>query len=299
MEDMDKSIEVVKAAMEKEKKARQAEKSMDEKIDNLTGNNNTNDSINPEENKELKNNEEGDEIKEETEDSQNVSEKEKASEEVRSSEEAKSFEEDKTGGQQCASDENETLDNEASGNTADEEASCEEDSASGEKEASEKASKVKSFFKSSKDKELEAKDQKIKELTDKYLRIMAEFDNFRKRTEKEKAQMFDLGVKSVIEKILPVIDNFERGLKSIDEANKDTALAQGYNMIYKQLMTTMDQIGVKPIEAVGKQFDPNYHNAVMHSEDESLGENIVAEEFQKGYMYKDMIVRHSMVRVVN
>jgi GrpE. len=174
------------------------------------------------------------------------------------------------------------------------------ESEEGEASDDDKTSKsFKSIFKSSKNKELEAKEQKIQELTDKLLRTMAEFDNYRKRTEKEKAQMFDLGVKSVIEKILPVVDNFERGLSSISEAEKDSALAQGYNMIYKQLMTLLDDMGVKPIEAVGKPFDPNYHNAVMHSEDENLGENIVAEEFQKGYMYKDMIVRHSMVRVVN
>jgi molecular chaperone GrpE len=131
------------------------------------------------------------------------------------------------------------------------------------------------------------------------MRTMAEFDNYRKRSEKEKSQMFDLGVKHVIEKMLPIIDNFERGLGSVDEANKDNPIVQGFNMIYKQLMTTMDELGVKPIEALGKEFDPNFHNAVMHGEDENLGENIVAEEFQKGYMYNDIVVRHSMVRVVN
>ena len=157
----------------------------------------------------------------------------------------------------------------------------------------------KSFLKGSKNKELAAKEEKIQELNDRLIRSMAEFDNFRKRSEKEKSQMFDLGVKHIIEKLLPVIDNFERGLASVNEEDKDSPLVQGFNMIYKQLMTTMDEIGVKVIEAVGNEFDPNYHNAVMHGEDEELGENIVSEEYQKGYMYHDTVVRHSMVKVVN
>lgn len=167
-----------------------------------------------------------------------------------------------------------------------------------EEEVSEKQS-TKSFLKSSKSKELAAKEEKINELSDRLIRTMAEFDNFRKRSEKEKSQMFDIGAKSVLEKLLPVIDNFERGLDSISEEDKDNSFVQGFNMIYKQLITTMDEIGVKAIEAVNNEFDPNFHNAVMHSEDESLGENIVAEEFQKGYMYRDFVIRHSMVRVVN
>lgn len=167
-----------------------------------------------------------------------------------------------------------------------------------EEEVSEKQS-TKSFLKSSKNKELAAKEEKINELSDRLIRTMAEFDNFRKRSEKEKSQMFDIGAKSVLEKLLPVIDNFERGLDSISEEDKDNSFVQGFNMIYKQLITTMDEIGVKAIEAVNNEFDPNFHNAVMHSEDESLGENIVAEEFQKGYMYRDFVIRHSMVRVVN
>lgn len=272
---MDKTIEVVKAAMEKEEKAKQAEKAMDEKIDNLTGNN---ESINSEkslqEDTEAENIRPEDGLKEQTGNTEN---------EQRPSKE-KAFE-DKT------ALEEETTSEE--GNTSEKNASEEE-----------KASKSgKSLFKNTKTKELEAKleakEQKIQELTGKLMRVMAEFDNFRKRTEKEKSQMFDLGIKSAIEKLLPVVDNFERGLGAVDEANKDNAIVQGFNMIYKQLMTMLDDIGVKPIEAVGKQFDPNYHNAVMHSEDENFGENIVAEEFQKGYMYKDMVVRHSMVRVVN
>ena len=137
------------------------------------------------------------------------------------------------------------------------------------------------------------------ELNDRLMRSMAEFDNYRKRTEKEKAQMFDMGVMSTIEKILPIIDNFERGLSSVNEADKDSPLVQGFNMIYKQLMTTLEEIGVKAIEAVGKEFNPDYHNAVMHGEDEKLGENIISEEYQKGYMYRDIVVRHSMVKVVN
>lgn len=167
-----------------------------------------------------------------------------------------------------------------------------------EEEVAEKSS-TKSFLKGSKNKELAAKEEKINDLSDRLVRTMAEFDNFRKRSEKEKSQMFDLGVKSVLEKLLPVIDNFERGLESISEEDKDNSFVQGFNMIYKQLMTTMDEIGVKAIEAVNNEFDPNFHNAVMHNEDESLGENIVAEEFQKGYMYHDVVIRHSMVRVVN
>ena len=128
---------------------------------------------------------------------------------------------------------------------------------------------------------------------------MAEFDNFRKRTEKEKSQMFETGAKSIIEKILPVVDNFERGLAAIPEEEKGSAFAEGMEKIYKQLMTTLEEIGVTVIEAAGAEFDPNLHNAVMHVEDEELGENIVAEEFQKGYKYHDSVVRHSMVKVAN
>lgn len=240
---MDKTIEVVKAAMEKEKKAKQAEKSMDEKIDKQTKKYDTKVSQETsQENNEMDKKHQKDELKDETS---------KKEEEQTPSEEEKPV---KSG---------------------------------------------KSFLKSSKNKEIEAKDQKIAELTDRLMRTMAEFDNYRKRSEKEKSQMFDLGVKSIVEKLLPIIDNFERGLNSVDEADKDNPLVQGFNMIYKQLMTTMDEIGVKPIEAVGKEFDPNFHNAVMHGEDENLGENIIAEEFQKGYMYNDVVVRHSMVKVVN
>jgi molecular chaperone GrpE len=157
----------------------------------------------------------------------------------------------------------------------------------------------KSLLKSSKNKELAAKEEKILELNDRLMRSMAEFDNFRKRSDKEKSQMYDMGVKSIIEKMLPIIDNFERGLDSVNESDKESPLVLGFNMIYKQLMTTMEEIGVKAIEAVGNEFNPNYHNAVMHGEDEELGENIVSEEYQKGYMYHESVVRHSMVKVVN
>ena len=156
---------------------------------------------------------------------------------------------------------------------------------------SEDPDKKKSFFKKKKDK----KDEQIEELTDKVKRQMAEFDNFRKRTEKEKSQMYDMGAKTIVEKILPVIDNFERGLAAVPEDNKEDAFVVGMDKIYRQMLTVLEEAGVKPIEAVGAEFDPNFHNAVMHVEDETLGENVVAEELQKGYMYRDTVVRHSMV----
>ena len=142
-------------------------------------------------------------------------------------------------------------------------------------------------------------DKKAQEINDKLMRTIAEFDNFRKRSEKEKSAMFEIGAKAIIEKILPVLDNFERGLDSISEDEKGSAFAQGIEQIYKQFVAVLDDAGVKVIETVGKEFDPNLHNAVMHVEDDSLGENIIAEEFQKCYMYKDSVVRHSMVKVAN
>lgn len=175
------------------------------------------------------------------------------------------------------------------------EEASEEQEAGTEDQTEEKASKK--FF-GKKDKK-DKKDEKIEELTDRLTRQMAEFDNFRKRTEKEKSQMYEVGAKDIIEKILPVVDNFERGLGAVTEEEKENAFVQGMEKVYKQLMTTLEGIEVKPIEAVGKEFDPNFHNAVMHVEDENLGENIVAEEFQKGYMYRDSVVRHSMVKVAN
>ena len=153
----------------------------------------------------------------------------------------------------------------------------------------------KKIFSKKKDK----KDEKIEELTDKLTRQMAEFDNFRKRTEKEKSQMYEIGAKDIIEKILPVVDNFERGLDAVKEEEKEDPFVQGMEKVYKHLLTTLEGIEVKPIEAVGQPFDPNFHNAVMHVEDENFGENIVAEEFQKGYTYRDSVVRHSMVKVAN
>ena len=149
------------------------------------------------------------------------------------------------------------------------------------------------------EKKKDPKDEKIDELNDKLRRSMAEFDNYRKRTDKEKSAMYEIGAKDVIEKILPIVDNFERGLNTIPEDAKGTAFAEGMEKIYKQFVKTLDDLGVKPIEAVGKPFDPNLHNAVMHVEDENLGENVVAAELQKGYTYKESIVRHSMVQVAN
>ena len=166
-----------------------------------------------------------------------------------------------------------------------------------EAEASEDAKEGKGFFKKKEKKD--KRDEQIAELNDKVLRQMAEFENFRKRTEKEKAAMFEIGAKSIVEKLLPVIDNFERGLATVSEEEKNGAFAQGIDKIYKQLLTELAEAGVTPIEAVGKEFNPDFHNAVMHIEDENFGENIVAEEFQKGYMYKDSVVRHSMVKVAN
>ena len=143
------------------------------------------------------------------------------------------------------------------------------------------------------------KDEQIEDLTDKLTRQMAEFDNYRKRTEKEKTAMYEIGAKEVVEKILPVVDNFERGLAAVPEDKKDDSFVAGMEMIYKQIMTSLEEIGVKPIEAVGKEFNPDFHNAVMHIEDEELGDNIVAEEFQKGYTYRESVVRHSMVKGAN
>jgi len=156
----------------------------------------------------------------------------------------------------------------------------------------------KGFFGKKKEKK-DKKDVRIEELTDRLQRQMAEFDNFRKRTEKEKSTMYEIGSKSVIEKILPVIDNFERGLAAVSDDQKEDAFVEGMEKIYRQFLDTLGEIGVKPIEAVGQEFDPNFHNAVMHIEDEDAEDNTVVEEFQKGYMYRDNVVRHSMVKVAN
>ena len=194
------------------------------------------------------------------------------------SEEVKASEEEKTTREETA-DETEKQAEHAEG------AETEEDA----------ASEKKGFFGKKKDK----KDTQIEDLTDKLRRQMAEFDNFRKRTEKEKSGMFEMGAKSVVEKLLPVVDNFERGLASVPEDQKEDPFVAGVDKVYKQLLTVFDELGVKPIEAVGQPFDPNFHNAVMHVEDDEQGENVVVEEFQKGYMYHDSVVRHSMVKVAN
>ena len=191
--------------------------------------------------------------------------------------------------------EEEILENEEINDTAEEETVEEAEEAAEEEPETEKEKG--SFFKKKEKKD--KKDEKIEELTDRVRRQMAEFDNFRKRTEKEKTQMFETGAKSIVEKILPVVDNFERGLAAVTEEEKGTPFVEGMEKIYKQMMTVLEEAGVKPIEAVGQEFDPNLHNAVMHVEDEEFGENIIAEEFQKGYTYRDSVVRHSMVKVAN
>ena len=159
--------------------------------------------------------------------------------------------------------------------------------------------KEKKFGKKKKtvDKKSEAYEAKIAELEDRVKRQMAEFENYRKRTEKEKATMFEMGAKSVVEKMLPVVDNFERGIASVPEADKGGAIAEGMNMIYKQMMTELEGLGVKAIEAVGQEFDPNFHNAVMQVESDEYEEGVVAQELLKGYMYHESVVRHSMVAV--
>ena len=162
-------------------------------------------------------------------------------------------------------------------------------------EAAEPTKEKSKLFKKKKDQ----KDEKIEELSDKLLRQMAEFDNFRKRTEKEKSAMYEIGAKDVVEKLLPVVDNFERGFQSVAEEDKEDAFVTGMEMVYKQLMTMLETVGVKPIEAVGQEFNPDLHNAVMHVEDETVGDNIIVEEFQKGYTYRDSVVRYSMVKVAN
>jgi molecular chaperone GrpE len=182
--------------------------------------------------------------------------------------------------------------------TVDEDEVVEEETSDSEDEVDGSKEK-KSFFKKDKKEKKDKKDQQIDELNDRLIRTMAEFDNFRKRSEREKSQMFEIGAKDIIEKILPIVDNFERGLDAITEEEKEGAFVQGIEKIYKQFVQTLEDAGVKPIEAVGKEFDPNLHNAVMHAEDDNLGENIVSDEFQKGYMYKETVIRHSMVKVVN
>ena len=159
----------------------------------------------------------------------------------------------------------------------------------------EETKEKKLFGKKKKDK----KDEKIEELNDRLMRNLAEFENFRNRSEKEKGAMFDMGAKSVVEKILPVVDNLERGFDGLSDEEKESPFVKGIEAVYKQLQTAFEELGVTPIEALGQEFDPNLHNAVMHDEDDSDETNKVVEEFQKGYLYKDSVVRHSMVKVLN
>ena len=168
-----------------------------------------------------------------------------------------------------------------------------------QEEAASKADKKAAKKKLKTDKKQDAMKEKIDELEDRVKRQMAEFDNFRKRTEKEKSAMFETGAKSVIEKILPVVDNFERGLASVPEEEKGKPFPEGMVMIYKQLMQELEKMEVKPIPAVGEEFDPNFHNAVMQVESEEYESGVIAQEFQKGYTYRDTVVRHSMVGVVS
>lgn len=166
---------------------------------------------------------------------------------------------------------------------------AENEEAAPESEAKEKKKK----------KRKDKRDEKIEELNDRLMRNLAEFENFRNRSEKEKSAMFEIGAKSVVEKILPVVDNLERGFDGLSEEEKETPFVKGIEAVYKQMMTALEEIGVTPIEALGQEFNPNLHNAVMHDEDDSEEINKVTEEFQKGYMYKDSVVRHSMVKVLN
>lgn len=191
----------------------------------------------------------------------------------------------------------ETMTEEATEETVETEQEAAEGQEASKEEAEPAPEEKKGFFKKKEKKD--KKDEQIAELTDKVKRQLAEFENFRNRTEKEKSQMYTIGAKDVIEKLLPVVDSFERGIKSIPEDEKENPVASGMEMIYKQLMSALTELGVTPIEAVGKEFDPNFHNAVMHVDDEELGENIVVEELQKGYQYKDAVLRYSMVKVAN
>ena len=192
--------------------------------------------------------------------------------------------------------ENEAVEEAVADEAVDTETAGEETESTEESDDTEEAEgEKKGFFKKKKDK----KDEMIEELSDKVKRQMAEFDNFRKRTEKEKTQMFDMGARTIIEKILPVIDNFERGFTTVEESDKQDAFVEGMDKAYKQLMTELEAVGVKPIECIGKEFDPEFHNAVMQVESEEFESGIVAQELLKGYTYKDTVVRHSMVAVVS
>ena len=184
---------------------------------------------------------------------------------------------------------------EESTQTAEETKDTDVNEAKSEDDASADADEKKGLFKK---KKKDKKDEQIEALNDRLKRQMAEFENFRKRSEKEKSQMFDMGAKTIVEKILPVIDNFERGLAAVPDDKKDDPFITGMDKVYKQMLTELDAAGVKPIECVGQEFDPDFHNAVMQVENDELESGTVAQELQKGYMYKDSVVRHSMVSVV-
>ena len=199
---------------------------------------------------------------------------------------------------EAAEAETEAAENNQEEETKETEAQSDEAAKEDEAEASgAEENKDKGLF--GKKKKKDKKDEQIEDLNDRLRRQMAEFDNFRKRSEKEKCQMFDMGARSIIEKVLPVVDNFERGLAAVPEEQKDDAFVTGMDKIYKQLMTELDAIGVKPIEALGQEFNPDLHNAVMQVESEEYDPGVVAQELQKGYTYKDTVVRHSMVAVVS
>ena len=179
------------------------------------------------------------------------------------------------------------------------EAEVSEDAAEATEDVMEETVEVEEDSKEAEEPKKDKKDEQIADLTDKLTRQMAEFDNFRKRTEKEKSAMYEIGAKDVIEKIRPVVDNFERGFQGVSEEEKENPFIQGMDKVYKQMLTVLEGLGVKPIEAVGQEFNPDFHNAVMHVEDEDAGENVVVEEFLKGYTYRDSVVRYSMVKVAN
>ncbi len=180
-----------------------------------------------------------------------------------------------------------------------EEQPCDADPSENPEEGKKEGKKKKKKSAKSMELALEKSEARVAELTDLYQRLMAEFENARKRNAKEQSRMYDVGAKEVLLKLLPVIDNFERGIDALSEEEREGAFAQGFIKIYQQMMTTFGELGVTPMDAKGKEFNPDLHNAVMHAEDPEQGENLVAEEFQKGYMYKDSVLRHSMVKVVN
>lgn len=206
-------------------------------------------------------------------------------------------------------EESKDLEEQVAEETAEENAAAEEENQAdesrteetgGQEDAGKKEEKKRLGRKKDKNAEkIEKLEEKLADLEDKRMRQLAEFENFRKRSEKEKSQMFEVGAKTVVEKMLPVIDNFERGLSGVPEEEKDAPFVQGVELVYKQLITALNELGVKPIEAVGAEFDPNLHNAVMMGDDDTRESGTVAEEMQKGYLYKESVVRHSMVKVVN